>query len=133
MVDGYYNYSNSLYVGTFWSSSKKDQDDMNLSCGELDTLIISSSDNRCKAFDSANHRFSKRVSVRVVSNNDANIKCDVKDAPFLEAFGITVENSPLKLKTLCKNFLFMALHLHICYMLKILFRFTDVNKINIYR
>ncbi|XP_032689218.1 uncharacterized protein LOC116852706 [Odontomachus brunneus] len=84
--------------GSFGSYLKKDQDDRNLSCGGLNTSIISSLSDKCKT---ANYgRFSKRISVRVVLNDNASIKCDIKNAPFLEAFGITVENSPTKLKEL---------------------------------
>jgi len=45
-----------------------------------------------KTFNSTNHiRFSRRNSIRVVLNNTST-KHDVKDTPFLEAFGISTKN-----------------------------------------
>ncbi|XP_014469958.1 PREDICTED: uncharacterized protein LOC106741972 [Dinoponera quadriceps] len=87
--------------GTFRNCLKKDQDDTKTFCEKLDTsTVLSLGDNRYKTFDSANHKFSKRISIRIVPISDANINGDVQDAPFLEAFGITTENSPLKENTL---------------------------------
>ncbi|XP_067214071.1 uncharacterized protein Haspin isoform X2 [Linepithema humile] len=86
--------------GIFQSCLKKDKDDTNLSYSRHDATNISSSFDGDKykecsisGVHSANHvRFSKRISVRVIPNN-ASIKCEVKDAPFLEAFGMTAKKS----------------------------------------
>jgi len=87
---------------------KKDKDDTNLSSSRLNASNASSfNSNKYKEFNLANYaRFSKRISVRVVLNN-TNTKCDIKDTPFLEAFGIAAEKSP-SFKLSCKYF-----HLHI--------------------
>ncbi|XP_011705185.1 PREDICTED: uncharacterized protein LOC105460437 isoform X2 [Wasmannia auropunctata] len=84
--------------GVVQSCLKKSKDDTDLS--NDDRLTISASNassfngNRCKEFNLTNNiRFSKRISVRVVLNNTST-KCDIKDTPFLEAFGITAEKSP---------------------------------------
>ncbi|XP_012059508.1 PREDICTED: uncharacterized protein LOC105622705 [Atta cephalotes] len=80
--------------GIFQSCLKKDKDDTNLSSGKLNISNASSfNGNKCKEFDLASYpRFSKRISVRVVLNS-TNTKCEIKDTPFLEAFGITAEKS----------------------------------------
>ncbi|KAG5346810.1 HASP kinase, partial [Acromyrmex charruanus] len=80
--------------GIFQSCLKKDKDDTNLSSGKLNISNASSfNSNKCKEFDLASYpRFSKRISVRVVLNS-TNTKCEIKDTPFLEAFGITAEKS----------------------------------------
>jgi len=85
---------------------KKDKDDTDLSSSRLNASNASSF-NSNKEFNLTNYaRFSKRISVRVVLNN-TNTKCDIKDTPFLEAFGIAAEKSP-SFKLSCKYF-----HLHI--------------------
>ncbi|XP_011067769.1 PREDICTED: uncharacterized protein LOC105154145 [Acromyrmex echinatior] len=80
--------------GIFQSCLKKDKDDTNLSSGKLNISNASSfNSNKCKEFDLASYpRFSKRISVRVVLNS-TNTKCEIKDTPFLEAFGITAKKS----------------------------------------
>ncbi|KYN28951.1 Putative serine/threonine-protein kinase haspin like protein [Trachymyrmex cornetzi] len=78
--------------GIFQSCLKKGKDDTNLSSGKLNISNASSfNSNKCKEFDLASYpRFSKRISVRVVLNS-TNTKYEIKDTPFLEAFGITAE------------------------------------------
>ncbi|KYN31245.1 Putative serine/threonine-protein kinase haspin like protein [Trachymyrmex septentrionalis] len=80
--------------GIFQSCLKKDNDDTNLSSDKFNISNASSfNSNKCKEFDLASYpRFSKRISVRVVLNS-TNTKCEIKDTPFLEAFGITAEKS----------------------------------------
>ncbi|XP_039302391.1 uncharacterized protein LOC105201053 isoform X2 [Solenopsis invicta] len=79
--------------GIFQSCLKEGRDDTDLS--RLSASNVSSfNDNKCKNFNFVNYpRFSKRISIRVVPNNTST-ECDVKDTPFLEAFGITAEKSP---------------------------------------
>jgi len=94
---------------------KKDKDDTDLSSSRLNASNASLfNSNKYKEFNLANYaRFSKRISIRVVLNN-TNTKCDIKDTPFLEAFGITAEKSP-NFKLSCKYF-----HLYIAHNLFIL-------------
>ncbi|XP_024875583.1 uncharacterized protein LOC112456988 isoform X1 [Temnothorax curvispinosus] len=81
--------------GIFQSCLKKGKNDTDLSSDRLNASNVSPFDsNSCKEFNVTNYtRFSKRISVRVVLNN-TSIKRDIKDTPFLEAFGITTEKSP---------------------------------------
>ncbi|XP_011254943.1 uncharacterized protein LOC105250493 isoform X2 [Camponotus floridanus] len=81
--------------GIFQSCLKKDKDDADLSCKELDAsdIVLSFDDDKHKTFNSENHaRLSKRISVRVVPNNTST-GCKIKDTSFLEAFGIKSEKS----------------------------------------
>ncbi|KAL6260889.1 hypothetical protein P5V15_008416 [Pogonomyrmex californicus] len=68
------------------------KDDTDIFSNKFNAANIS--DSNCdKKSNLTNHdRFSKRISMRVVLNN-LSIKSDIKDTPFLEAFGI-IEKSP---------------------------------------
>ncbi|XP_026830543.1 uncharacterized protein LOC105286357 isoform X3 [Ooceraea biroi] len=100
----------SLGKGRKWRNSVRDLLDMQKqgivqSCCEKQKDDLPSPDvsnrssfdiDRHETFNSTNHvRFSKRISVRVVPN-DTSVNHEVKDVPFLEAFGI---NSKLSHQT----------------------------------
>ncbi|RLU15410.1 hypothetical protein DMN91_012404 [Ooceraea biroi] len=108
MVDGFVTdlkcVSNKLSLGKGrkWRNSVRDLLDMQKqgivqSCCEKQKDDLPSPDvsnrssfdiDRHETFNSTNHvRFSKRISVRVVPN-DTSVNHEVKDVPFLEAFGI---------------------------------------------
>ncbi|KYN01582.1 Putative serine/threonine-protein kinase haspin like protein, partial [Cyphomyrmex costatus] len=88
------NILNMQKQGIFQSCMKKGKDDTNLSSDKLSISNASSfNSNKYKEFDLTSYpRFSKRISVRVVLNNTST-RCEIKDTPFLEAFGITAEKS----------------------------------------
>lgn len=122
-----------LCAGIFQSCLKKGKNDTDLSSDKLSTSNVSPfNSNRCKEFNLANYtRFSKRISVRVVLNN-TNTKCDFKDIPFLEAFGITTEKSP-NLKLSCKFFYSHIAILYLFYNTTLHGMFyCYINKTNIY-
>ncbi|KAL0131659.1 hypothetical protein PUN28_002892 [Cardiocondyla obscurior] len=74
--------------------TKNRKDDKTNLHNDTSTIVSMSNSNMYKELNLMNSsRFFKRISTRVVLNN-TNLKSDIKDTPFLEAFGIITEKSP---------------------------------------